>query len=122
LAQTFLSHFRQNVAPVTCLYRHRGGGSIGVAPLILHLGSRWCGGTAPRSGRFTLRKKPGTLCKGGWAGPWTGLDCYGKRKCLAPVGFELRTVQPVASRYNDWAIPASLMLRTVKIYQRRLTV
>jgi len=28
------------------------------------------------------------------------------RKISPPPGFDPRTVQPVASRYNDWAIPA----------------
>jgi hypothetical protein len=27
------------------------------------------------------------------------------RKISAPLGFDPRTVQPVASRYTDWAIP-----------------
>ena len=30
------------------------------------------------------------------------------RKTLPPQGFDPRTVQPVASRYTDWAIPASV--------------
>jgi hypothetical protein len=29
------------------------------------------------------------------------------RKFLPPSGLEPRTVQPVASRYNDWGIPGS---------------
>jgi len=38
---------------------------------------------------------------GGPQGPvWTGAEN------LAPPGFNSRTVQPVASRYTDWAIPA----------------
>jgi hypothetical protein len=28
------------------------------------------------------------------------------RKISSPPGFDPRTVQPVASRYTDWAIPA----------------
>jgi hypothetical protein len=28
------------------------------------------------------------------------------QKILPPPGFDPRTVPPVASRYNDWAIPA----------------
>jgi len=30
------------------------------------------------------------------------------RKISSPPGFDPRTVQPVASRYTDWAIPALL--------------
>ena len=39
----------------------------------------------------------------GWApGPvWTGAESF-----APPPGFDLRTVQPVASRYTDWVIPA----------------
>ena len=32
------------------------------------------------------------------------------RKILPPPGFDPRTVQPVASRYTDWAIPAHEMV------------
>ena len=33
--------------------------------------------------------------------------CSGRvRKISPPKGFDPRTVQPVASRYTDWAIPA----------------
>jgi hypothetical protein len=39
----------------------------------------------------------------GWApGPvWTGVENFGP-----PPGFDPQTIQPVASRYTDWAIPA----------------
>ena len=36
-------------------------------------------------------------------GPRAGLDGCGKSH---PPGFDPLTVQPVASRYTDWAIPA----------------
>jgi hypothetical protein len=49
------------------------------------------------------RETPGTHCIGGWVSPRAGLEGYGK---LAPPGLDLRTVQPAASRYTDWAIPA----------------
>jgi hypothetical protein len=32
------------------------------------------------------------------------------QKISPPPGFDPRTVQPVASRYNDWAVPAHLCL------------
>ena len=32
------------------------------------------------------------------------------RKVSPPPGFDLRTVQPVASRYTDWAIPAPTLI------------
>ena len=38
-------------------------------------------------------------------GPTAGLDGCGKSR--PPPGFDPRTVQSVASRYTDWAIPAA---------------
>jgi len=49
-------------------------------------------------------KRPGTHCTGSWEGPREGLDGCGKSR--PPRKFDPRTVQPVASRYTDWAIPA----------------
>jgi hypothetical protein len=46
--------------------------------------------------------KDSTVQKARWAPEpvWTGAETS------PPPGFDLRTVQPVASRYTDWAIPA----------------
>jgi hypothetical protein len=44
-----------------------------------------------------------THCIWGWVGPRAGLDGCGKSR--PPPGFDHRAVQPVASRYTDWAIP-----------------
>jgi len=46
-------------------------------------------------------KRPGTHCIGGCVGPRAGLDAYEKSHPHPP-----RSVQPVASRYTDYAIPA----------------
>jgi hypothetical protein len=35
------------------------------------------------------------------------------RKISPPTGFDPRTVQPVASRYTDWAIPSLSIARTL---------
>ena len=51
-------------------------------------------------GSFT----PRTHCIGGWMGPRAGLDGCGKSP--SPTGFDPWTLQPVLSRYTDWAIPA----------------
>jgi hypothetical protein len=51
-----------------------------------------------------LRERPCTQCLRGWVGPRAGLDRCGK--ISLPPGSDPRTVQPVASRYTDWAIPA----------------
>jgi hypothetical protein len=50
---------------------------------------------------FYPQEGPGTHCTGGWVGPRAGLDRL--RKISPPPGFDSRTVQPVASRYTDWA-------------------
>jgi hypothetical protein len=50
---------------------------------------------------FYRRERPGTYCTGGWVGPRAGLDMCGKPR--PPLGFDPRTVQPVASRYTDYA-------------------
>jgi hypothetical protein len=45
---------------------------------------------------------------GGWVNPRAGLDDMVKWTFLTPSGLELPSalfVQPVASRYTDWAIP-----------------
>jgi hypothetical protein len=54
------------------------------------------------------RERPGTHCIGGWVGSRAGLD--GCRKSRPPPGFDPRTLQPVASRYIDWAIAAHCLL------------
>jgi hypothetical protein len=46
------------------------------------------------------RERPGTHCTEGWVAPglvWTGAENF------PPPGFDPRTVQPVASRYTDYA-------------------
>jgi len=56
----------------------------------------WVVDATPRP--IYLLERPGTRCTGGWVGSGAGLDGYGK---LHPLpGFDSRTVQPVASRYN----------------------
>ena len=55
------------------------------------------GGAAPRLGRFTSGKDP-------VGGP---RDRSGRVPKISPLPeFDPRTIQPVASRYTDWAIPA----------------
>jgi hypothetical protein len=44
-------------------------------------------------------KRPGTHRVGGWVGPRAGL-------ISPPLGFNPRTIRPIASRYTDYAIPA----------------
>jgi hypothetical protein len=55
---------------------------------------------------------PGTHFIWGWVDPRASLDEMGKWKFFTLPGFELPiplVVQPVASRYTDWAIPAPIL-------------
>jgi hypothetical protein len=61
------------------------------------------GGQRHAPAAFTLEKDPVPIVQeAGWTpGPvWTGAEN------LAPLGFDPRTFQPIASRYTDWATPA----------------
>ena len=60
------------------------------------------GGSAPGPGRFTPGKDPIPIYR-----KLGGPQGRSVRKISPPPGFDLRTVQPVASRYTDWAIPAA---------------
>ena len=62
----------------------------------------WLVNAAPRP--LYPRESPGTHCIAEWVGSRSGLDGCGKSR--PPPGFDLRTVQPVESRYTDWAIAA----------------
>jgi hypothetical protein len=76
--------------------------SRGIA-LLIHDQSTRGGWGGQRHALVTLypRKRPGTHCTEGWVGPRPGLDSCGKSR-PAP-GFDPQTVQPVASRYTDYA-------------------
>ena len=62
----------------------------------------WVVNATPR--QLCPRERPGTYSMGGCVGPGAGLD--GGEKSHPPPGFDLRTIQLVASRYTDCAIPA----------------
>ena len=50
------------------------------------------------------RKRPGNHYAWRWVGPTADVELV--QEISPPPGFEPRTVQPVASRHTDWAIPA----------------
>jgi len=61
-----------------------------------------CGWGVTRLSRFTHRKDPVPIAKeAGW---FSGPVLMGKKN-FAPPGFDLGTVQPVACRYTNYAIP-----------------
>jgi hypothetical protein len=54
------------------------------------------------------RERPGTHCTRGWEGSKVGQDGCGKSRLHR--GYDIQTVQLVASRYNDCALPARPIL------------
>jgi len=75
---------------------------VGVEILLysfLNLGARWGWVVNANPGQLTRHPLYRRL---GWPQRRSGVV----RKILYPPGFDLRTVQAVASRYTDWAIPA----------------
>jgi hypothetical protein len=71
---------------------------------ILPLISALDGWFTPRPGRFTPGKETRYPLYRRLGGPQG--RCGRVRKISAPSGFHSQTVQLVASRYTDWAIPA----------------
>ena len=65
------------------------------------------GGQRHASAALPPGKRPGAHCIGDWVGPRAGLDGCGKSRFR--LVFDPRTVQPVVSRYTDWAIPAHVL-------------
>ena len=81
--------------------RHRGGTGIQLYSFF-NLGARGAGWPTPRPAALPPGKTRYPLCRrlGGPQG-----QCERVRKFWPSRGFDPRTVQPVASRYIDWAIP-----------------
>jgi hypothetical protein len=74
----------------------------------------WVVNATPRP--LYLQERHGTHCTGGWVGPGDSLDGCGKSR--PPPGFDPRTVQPVASRYTDYAIPAHLIYSNLNFLEK----
>ena len=68
-----------------------------------HVASCWLFILSHTTMHGSMNIKPGTHCTGDWVDPRAGLDGCGKSHL--PPGSDSRTVQPLASRYTDWAIP-----------------
>ena len=63
------------------------------------------------------RERTGTHCTGGCVGPRAGLDRCGKSR--PPPGFDPQTVQPIASRYTDYAARPTIWVVIVAIFRGR---
>jgi hypothetical protein len=99
-----ISKKRYPVTDSKALWGGGGGRNLGLHALDLGARRWWVVSTTPRP--LCPRERPGTHCTGGWVGPRAGLDMCEK---ISPLpGFDSRTVQLVASRYTDRAIPAPL--------------
>ena len=59
------------------------------------------------------RERPGTRRTGGWVCPRAGLDRCGKSH--PPPGFDPGAVQPVASRYTDYATRPTYLIVVLAI-------
>jgi hypothetical protein len=57
-----------------------------------------------------LKERRGMYCTGGWVD--SGADWNGCEPSRPPLGFDPQTVQPVVSRYTDYANPAYLLQRS----------
>ena len=92
-----------------CTGRTAHRGSRGIALSFHDHGTRrgWRVSVTPRS-LFTPWKDPVPICRrlGGPQGRSGQL-----RKILPPPGFDCQTIQPVASRYTDWAVLVHIHLR-----------
>jgi hypothetical protein len=75
------------------------------------------GGQSHAPAALPPEKDPGTHCIGGWVGPRVGLDEWGNSS--PPLGFDPRTVQPVASRNTDCAMPSQITYNYVKLQTQR---
>jgi len=89
----------------------RGGGEKGYNSTLslTSARSRWVVNAVPLP--LYPQERPGTHCIDGWVGPKAGMDGCGKSR--PPPRFDPRTVQPVASRYTDWGIPADRLIMPV---------
>ena len=65
----------------------------------------WVGGQHHTLTALLLGKRPGTHHTGGCVGPRAGLLVFGKS---CPIVIRPQSIQPIASRYTDSAIPANL--------------
>jgi hypothetical protein len=89
-------------------WKHNGMLAVKIVEVYLHsffnFGARWGGWSTPRPGRFTPGKESRYPLYRRLRGP-QGRSGQGQR-ISPPPGFDPRTVQPVMTRYSDWAIPA----------------
>ena len=92
-------HPLQALRHCTVRTAHRGSRSIAL-PFHDH-GTRRGEGQRHAPAVLYSRERPGTHCTEGWVGPRARLDMCGKSRPTPE--FDPRTVQPVASRYTDYA-------------------
>jgi len=84
---------------MTCLFKHRREAYIQLQPI----GNSALEGfdSQHHSPAILVQERPDTHCAGGWVG--LGRFLYGAEN-LIPLGFDPRTLRPIASRYTDCAM------------------
>jgi hypothetical protein len=87
-------------SPYNGPWRPRGGVEVQLYSFF-NLGARWGGWSTPRLDRFTIRKETRYQLYRSLGGSQGRSGRM--RKISPPLGFDPRTVQPVASRYTDYA-------------------
>jgi hypothetical protein len=79
--------------------------SKGAALVLFNLDDRrGCVVNATTRPLYPRERRPGTHCTAGWVGPRGRSERV--REISPPLGFDLRTVQPVASLYTDYTTSA----------------
>jgi len=92
---------QQTSFSVTCQFWHRKEAEV-LIQLFQNKALIGCGWSAPRSGRFASSKDPGSV----YRRQGERRDRSGRAwEISLPLGFGPRTVQPLASRNKDYAIP-----------------
>jgi hypothetical protein len=88
-------------------------GEWGYGSTIYKLGTRWRRWVVSFMPRpfYSRRKSPNLPLDRRLCGSQSRSGCYGVEKNVAPAGNRTQTVQPVAHRCSDWAIPNPHILR-----------
>jgi hypothetical protein len=102
----FLTLFSDRKYKVIPMQTQRGGGGS-IGPTTSQPGTRKMCVVSTKLRPLYPRKKPGTHWTRGCVGHGAGLD---DTENLPPPRLEHRTVQPVARRYIDYAIPAAFQM------------
>jgi len=97
-----------------CTGRTAHWGSRGIALLFLTTALEGMRGQRQSPAALYPWERPGTHCAGVWVGPRAGLDRCRKSRPPPPMGFDCQTIQPIASRYTNYATRPTVVVCTPK--------